>query len=354
MIVIDKKAFYSTLGKIMNNLDEKFLKKITILYVEDDEHARVEIQEIFENFFKEVLVASDGEKALQIYRNSIENNRYIDVIVSDINMPNKNGMELLEDIREISNDLPFIFTTAYSDSPVLLDAIKYKVTSYVLKPIDIPKLILEIQEYSKKMFDERKFKYERDELNRYLSSIDKVAIVLKSDKEGNLIYANNAFYEISKYTEEDIIGEQYNIFSHPDVSKDILNQMWDEAKQGRYWKGKLKAKAKDNSTFYVNTTTIPIFDEENNEIIEYYHVSFSITKEELEKRDFKKKVINNVQDTRRKDNVARKIIDDLKAQLNKYKHLDLVYENLKKEKQKSKKYLNQLKLYASKIRDEEK
>lgn len=337
----------------MTGLDVDFLKKITILYVEDDLNSRDEIKEIFEDYFSEVLVASDGEEALSIYKDSMQKNKYIDVIVSDINMPKKNGIELLEEVRKISDDLPFIFTTAYSDSPNLLNAIKYKVTSYILKPIDIQKLIVEIQKYSKEMFEERQFHYERNELNKYLHSVDKVAIVLKSDNVGNLIYANEAFYEISKYNSDDVLGKPYNIVSHPDVSKEILIQMWNEAKEGRSWKGKLKSKAKDGSPFYVNTTIIPIYDENNEEIIEFYHISFSITEEELEKRDFKKKVLSNVQDNRRNNDAARKIIDELKAQLNKYKHMDLVYETLEKEKEKNKKYLTQLKYYASILKNQE-
>ena len=333
------------------DIDKDFLKQITMLYAEDDIHSRVEMSEIFRNYFKEVLEANDGDEALIIYKEALKNNKTIDVIVSDINMPNKNGIELLQEIHTLSKDLPFIFTSAYSDSPILLDAIKYNVTSYVVKPINIINLILEIQEHTKKIYEENSFKHERDELNTYLSSIDEVVIILRSDLDGNLIYANKAFYELTKYTKEDVIGKEYNMVSHSDVSKEILIQMWNETKDGKFWKGKLKSVAKDGSTFYVNTTTIPIYDKETDDIIEYYHISFLITNDELEKREFKKKVINNVQDTRRKDNVARKMIDDLQAQLQKYKHMDLVYESLRREKKKSNDYLKQLKFYAEKFKE---
>ena len=344
----------------MMDLDEDFLKQITILYVEDDLNARDEIEELFQNFFKEVLVADNGDEALEIYNKATKENKYIDVIVSGINMPNKNGIELLEEVRKISNDIPFIFTTAYSDSPNLLNAIKYKVTSYILKPINVNALILEIQEYSKKVFEEREFGYEREEFNKYLQSIDKVAMVVKSDKEGNIIYANESFCETSKYSHDEILGQNYNAISHPEMAANILNEMWDEVRAGNFWKGKIKAKAKDESAFYMNTTTLPILDENQKDIVEYYHISFSITAEELEKRDFKKKVISNVQDSRRKDSAARKIIDELKEQLEqykrldaKYRHMDLVYESLEREKEKNKKYLKNIKYYASQLKSQE-
>ncbi len=335
----------------IEELDKDFLKQITVLYVEDDIDTRKEIAEIFRNFFKEVLEANHGDQALYIYEDYMDNNKHIDVIVSDINMPNKNGIELLEDIRKFSDNIPFIFTSAYSDSPVLLDAIKYKVTSYILKPIDMKKLVLEIQEYTKKTFEENRFNIERNELHKYLDNIDKVAIILKSDSNGNIIYANSAFYEISKYNQEDIIGKHYDSVNNTDVSKELLDEMWHDVKDGRIWRGKLKSKNKDDFAYYINTTTIPIYDEDKNEIVEYYHIGFSITQEELEKRVFKKQVMTNVKDNRRENNVARKMIDDLKEQLEKYKDVDNVYESLKQEREKNKKYLTQLKFYAKKVND---
>ena len=143
-------------------LDKDFLNTLTILYVEDDKPTRTETFEILNLLFKEVLVASNGEEALHLYQDTLKNKKRIDVVVSDINMPNKNGIELLEEIRKLSHDLPFWFTTAHSDSPNLLSAIEHRVTHYILKPVDIQELILQIQEYCKDMFVERKFNYERE------------------------------------------------------------------------------------------------------------------------------------------------------------------------------------------------
>jgi len=66
--------------------DKKFLSKVTILYVEDEDETRKEFVEVFECFFKEVLVASDGYEALNIYKNAMQNQKEVDVIISDINI----------------------------------------------------------------------------------------------------------------------------------------------------------------------------------------------------------------------------------------------------------------------------
>ncbi len=334
----------------MKKKDLDFLKQITILYVEDDIDSRKEIAEVFSNYVKEVLEAGDGEEALTIYKKHMDESKPIDIVISDINMPKKSGIEFLEDLRNLSKKIPVIFTTAHTDSPILLDAIKYKVTSYVVKPIDFVKLLDEVLECTKKRFKEKKHKEEKKDLHNHLSNIDEVAIVLKSDGDGNLTYANKAFYDISKYERADIIGQEYNSINHPDVSVLVLREMWDDAKEKGIWNGKLKSKAKDDSIFYVNTTLIPIFDNENETIIEYYHISFSITNYEQEKRDFKKRVIENVQENRKQTNAAKRIIYDLQLELDKYKKVDLAYIQ---EKKKNIEYLNQLKLYADKLTEME-
>ncbi len=334
----------------MKRKDLDFLKQITILYVEDDIDSRAEITEIFSNYVKEVIEAGDGDEALTIYTQYRDENKPIDIVISDINMPKKSGIEFLEDLRKLSKKIPVIFTTAHTESPVLLDAIKYKVTSYVVKPIDFVKLLDEVLDCTKKRFKEKKHKEEKKDLHNHLSNIDQVAIVLKSDGDGNLTYANKAFYDISKYERTDIIGEEYNSVNHPDVSELVLREMWDDAKAKGIWNGKLKSKAKDDSIFYVNTTLIPIFDNENETITEYYHISFSITNYEQEKRDFKKRVIENVQENRKQTNAAKRIIYDLQVELDKYKKVDLAYIQ---EKKKNIEYLNQLKLYADKLTEME-
>ena len=332
-------------------VDKSFLSQLTILYVEDDEDTRRETAEIFELFFKKVLVASNGEEALDIFKETVKNNEHLDAIVSDINMPNKTGIELLEEVREISDNLPFWFTTAHSDSPNLLQAIKHKVTNYILKPINVQDLIFQIQEYIKQIFADRQFHYDREELSNYIKSIDKVAIISKTDKEGTLTYVNDAFLEISKYEEEELLGQHHNIVRHPDMPNETIDGMWMDAKEGRIWKGKVKSKAKDGSPFYISTTMLPIYDDAEDQVIEFIRISFSITKEESEKRDFKKKVMTNIQETRKKDNVARQIIDDLKDELKKYKHMDLIHESLRREKEKSERYLNTIKNYEEKLKN---
>ena len=116
----------------------KRLKTKTILYVEDD----LELQEknfaILSNFFKCILVASDGDEAYDIY---LENQNTIDIIITDINMPNTDGIELCKHIRRYQKGLPIVIISAYTNTDYLLDSIDLNILTYITKPFTTQKTL---------------------------------------------------------------------------------------------------------------------------------------------------------------------------------------------------------------------
>ena len=78
-------------------IDQNFLKTITILYVEDDKKTSEGFCEILEKLFQNVILVEDGLEALTIFQESKNSkNPTIDTIISDINLPKLNGLDLLE------------------------------------------------------------------------------------------------------------------------------------------------------------------------------------------------------------------------------------------------------------------
>ena len=117
--------------------------------------------------------------------------------------------------------------------------------------------------------------------------------------------------------------------------------MWEEITSGKVWKGKIKNKAKDGEPFYVNANIFPIYNAEGN-IKEYIAIRFLTTQEEVKNREFKKKVLDQYQESKRRDFNSRRIIDELEAKLKKYENFDLLEFSLKKEKKRSSKCNQQL------------
>jgi len=114
------------------------LKDITVLYCEDEEYLRDVTQGILASFTKEQLIAEDGKVGLELFK---ENQNTIDLVITDVNMPNMNGLEMAKEIKTINPNIPIIVATAFSNSEYLLEAIELGVDKYVLKPINIKKLL---------------------------------------------------------------------------------------------------------------------------------------------------------------------------------------------------------------------
>ena len=118
-------------------MDLNSLKDLELLYVEDDKDVLGQTKLILDDFVKEVIVAQNGEEALEIIQS-----RPVDIIVADINMPKMNGIEMIKVLKQEMNlDIPCIITTAHTDTEFLLDAINLKVDGYIVKPINIKDLI---------------------------------------------------------------------------------------------------------------------------------------------------------------------------------------------------------------------
>jgi len=123
----------------------ELLKTLTILYVEDEKSLREEVYENLLPFVKNIIKACDGLEGLEAFK-KFQND--IDIIISDIMMPNMNGIDMVNNIREIDHHIPVIYTTAFNDNDYLLKTLQQSVTSYILKPIDVELLLESIQKAS--------------------------------------------------------------------------------------------------------------------------------------------------------------------------------------------------------------
>lgn len=114
------------------------LKNITILYAEDEAALREITLNILKGFTKKQFVAENGAQGLELFK---QNESEIDLIITDVNMPIMNGLEMIREIKRINPNIPIIVATAFSNTEYLLEAIDIGVDKYVLKPIDMKKLL---------------------------------------------------------------------------------------------------------------------------------------------------------------------------------------------------------------------
>lgn len=122
---------------MLSKNDEKILKNLKILYVEDEEDILKFASMVLEDYVDKLVIARNGKEALEILKNET-----IDLMITDILMPKLNGIELIREMRKIPLlDLSVIVVTAHTETRYLLDCIELKVDGYILKPIDVEELL---------------------------------------------------------------------------------------------------------------------------------------------------------------------------------------------------------------------
>lgn len=170
------------------------LKEINILYVEDEINVSKLIIDVLSKFVKNIVYASDGEEGLKIFKEyykstKLEKDKF-HIIITDINMPKMDGLDMIENIYKIDSNIPTIITTAYNDNNFLRKSIELGVSGYVLKPLDLHKLIDTIY----LAIEPNLLKNRLIKINQELESkIEEKTIELQSilDSQDNLIVVGN-------------------------------------------------------------------------------------------------------------------------------------------------------------------
>lgn len=113
-------------------------------------------------------------------------------------------------------------------------------------------------------------------LLEHKKAVDASAIVSKADKQGIITYVNDTFCEISGYSREELLGKPHSIVRHPDMPKEVFENLWDTIKNKKIYKGMIKNRKKDGTSYYVASTIVPLLDKEG-ELIEYVSLRYDIT-----------------------------------------------------------------------------
>ena len=114
------------------------------------------------------------------------------------------------------------------------------------------------------------------EIDQQLHSLNQAAILSIADANGDIIYANDNFCKISKYSIEELVGKNHNILKSGKQPKGLFTGMWKLISSGKTWKGEILNKAKDG-TFYWVDTTITAFKGIDGKIEKYVAIRFDIT-----------------------------------------------------------------------------
>ncbi|ATL95406.1 butyrate response regulator transcription factor BumR [Campylobacter jejuni] len=107
-------------------------KELIILVVEDEVKARESMINILSERFSKVIGAQNGDEGLKKFKP--------DLVITDIAMPIMDGLDMAREIKEISDDVPIVVLSAYSEKERLLRSIDIGIDKYLIKPVDIEEL----------------------------------------------------------------------------------------------------------------------------------------------------------------------------------------------------------------------
>ncbi len=254
----------------MKKLNKDLLESLTVLYVEDEEMIKEEVTFFCKRFIPNFHIASNGLEGIEVYKKVKP-----DVIVTDIQMPKMNGIDML---RELNTTTPVIITTAFSDIEYFLYAIELKVNKFIIKPVDLKELLINIQEsVVNKRLQDRLFEKEN-----VLKILDENVLMSVTDKDGVIIDASSIFCQLIGYTKEELLGNTHSILRHEDTPDEFYQEMWKEINKGKVFKSEIKNRKKNQEVYWSDLTITPVLNQEG-EIENFLAIREDITnKKKLE------------------------------------------------------------------------
>jgi DNA-binding response OmpR family regulator len=159
-----------------------------VLLAEDENVAREILSFYLNTIFDEVVVATDGKEGLEIYTNALDKNQKFDLVLTDIKMPNMNGIEMLENIYKLNPNQKFIIVSAYKDEEKLLKSIELKVLGYFVKPLNVDNIMKLLMKAKDEVLEDKKQN----------AGVSKINQTYTYNQKSNLLYENNVLVKLSK------------------------------------------------------------------------------------------------------------------------------------------------------------
>ncbi|UXX78354.1 PAS domain-containing sensor histidine kinase [Reichenbachiella carrageenanivorans] len=164
------------------------------------------------------------------------------------------------------------------------------------------------------------------EVSRYQSALDISSIVSIGDKDGNIMYANDMFCQISGYTKEEVLGKNHNILKSGEHKRVFWDGMWQIISQGNIWHNEIMNLNKEGIGYWVDTTIVPFFNS-SGKIVSYLSMGHDITKRKIQEEEAKEYHVQLESINKNLEQFAHTVSHDLKSPLNNAKGLVSIIES---------------------------
>jgi len=179
------------------------LKEIDLLFVEDEEQIRESFCKMIARKVNNFYMASNGIEGLELFKKNSPQ-----IIISDVQMPKMNGLEMAEKIREIDKDVKIMIVSAFNDSEYLFKAIENDVSGYLVKPINKVKLYKQLNDLAKMILYESRKNKIFEIVNQVINHQENMVIVVG---ENRVKLANQEFLNYFKVRTFKEFNENINL-----------------------------------------------------------------------------------------------------------------------------------------------
>ena len=221
---------------------------------------------------KQAIAGKSGVKLVKDYRGVKVYSAHIPIDVFGHKWAVLTDIDEEEILRDLHSITIVLFTLGTSIVFVMIIGFVSIIYFYFIKPLRANNISLHdnIVKLDKKVLVSQSI------LNEYKKAVDASSIVSKADINGMITYVNDEFCHISGYDFSELQGKSHNIIRHPDTPKELFKDLWKTIKNKKIWKGIIKNRTKDGRNYYVNSTIVPILDENSN-IKEYMSIRSDVT-----------------------------------------------------------------------------
>jgi PAS domain S-box-containing protein len=123
--------------------------------------------------------------------------------------------------------------------------------------------------------DDQMLAYQR-EVSHLKATLHEHAIVTITDPQGRITYVNDNMCAVSKYSREELVGQDHRIMNSGYHSREFMKELWETISRGKVWKGEIRNRAKDGSFFWVDTTIVPFLGADDQPL-QYFAIHADIT-----------------------------------------------------------------------------
>ena len=170
--------------------------KTRVLLVEDEDLTRKTLSFYLNTIFDEVILAKDGAEGLIAIKENFQNNENFDLVITDLNMPNINGMQMIDEILKLLPNQRFIIVSAHKNEEDLLKLINLRVSGYFVKPLNIDNMMDMLQKAKEEVIlDKQPIKMKNESLIPLNNSYT-------FDLVNNKLYHHNLIVKLSKKESE--------------------------------------------------------------------------------------------------------------------------------------------------------